>query len=79
VSCNDHEYSTAAHGESVFQHVANFILQQRSEHDHYPIYITDIELSKTLLGADYASVQTIHYLQYKRLFESRLQQFLDFQ
>jgi adenylate cyclase class 1 len=77
VYCNDREYSTVEHGESLYQHVANYILQQREVPDEYPIYITDIDLSKALLGLDYANVQTVHYLQYKRHFESRLQQFLN--
>jgi adenylate cyclase class 1 len=77
VYCNDREYTTVEHGESLYQHVANYILQHRQEDKEYPIYITDIDLSKSLLGAEYASVQTVHYLQYKRHFESKLQQFLD--
>ena len=38
---------------------------------------TAIFLSKNLLGSDYHHVQTMHYLNYKRHFESRLQQILD--
>ena len=78
VYCNDLEYSSAEHGESLYQHVANHILQQRKDKEHYPIYITDIDLSKSLLGTDYADVQTIHYLHYKRHFESKLQQYIEF-
>jgi adenylate cyclase class 1 len=78
VYCNDREYSSTEHGEALYQHVADYILQQRKDKAQYPIYITDIDLSKSLLGTDYADVQTIHYLQYRRHFESKLQQFIDF-
>ena len=77
VYCNDREYSTLEHGESLYQTVADYILQLRQTNKVYPIYITDIDLSKALLGAEYTNVQTVHYLQYKRHFETKLQQFLD--
>ncbi|MBI1423978.1 MAG: hypothetical protein GC149_10970 [Gammaproteobacteria bacterium] len=77
VYCNDRKYSTLQHGESLYQHVTDYILQQRAENNQYPIYITDIELSRSLLGTDYTHIQTIHYLHYKRHFESRLQRNLD--
>ena len=79
VYCNDREYSTLQHGESLYQAVANYILQQRQTSKAYPIYITDVDLSKTLLGVEYTNVQTVHYLHYKRHFEAKLQQFLDLQ
>lgn len=77
VYCNDREYSTPEHGDSLYQHVARYIRQHRNEAANYPGYITDIDLSKALLGDEYAFVQTIHYLQYKRLFESRLQPYIE--
>ena len=77
VYCNDREYSTVEHGDLLYQQVASYILQQRTQHEQYPIYITDIDLSKALLGSEYANVQTVQYLQYKRHFETMLQQYLD--
>lgn len=77
VYCDDQEYSSLAHGDQLYRHIAEHILRLRHNHERYPIYITDIDLSKSLLGSDYANVQTIHYLNYKRHFESKLQQILD--
>lgn len=77
VHCDDREYTTAEHGASLYQHVAQYILHHRKHQRNYPIYITDIDLSKSLLGADVAHVQTSHYLHYKRHFESKLQEYLD--
>lgn len=77
VYCNDREYSTVDHGDTLFNDVAQYILQHRKHSSRYPIYITDIDLSKSLLGDESAYVQTMHYLQYKRLFESRLQALLE--
>lgn len=73
VYCNDREYSNVVHGDLLYQEVARYILQHRQEREQYSIYITDIDLSKALLGSDFADVQTVHYLQYKRHFETMLQ------
>jgi adenylate cyclase class 1 len=76
VHFHDRKYSSLAHGEGLYQLVADYILQQRRDDNQYPMYITDLDLSKALLGTDSAHLQTIHYLQYKRHFEAKLQRFL---
>jgi adenylate cyclase, class 1 len=60
VYCIDREYTTAEHDDSLYQHVAQYILLHRQQEDFYPIYITDIDLSKTLPGDEYAYVQTVY-------------------
>ena len=65
------------HGDRIYKYVAQVILSKRRNAEKYPIYITDVDLSKSLLGNDYNDVQTAHYLKYKRLIESRLQEILD--
>jgi adenylate cyclase class 1 len=77
VYCDGREYSTLKHGDSLYKVVADYILLQRRSGKPYPIYITDIDLSKALFGVESANVQSVHYLHYKRLFETKLQQFLD--
>lgn len=70
--CNDREYSSLEHGERLFDKIADYIVGLRRQRETYPIYITDIDLSKDLLGPDYNQVQTALYLNYKKLFETRL-------
>ena len=71
----DREFSSLQYGDELFGEVAKHILHRRTSSDSYPIYITDIDISSQLLpdtGSE--ERQTIHYLQYKRRFEERLQQ-----
>ncbi len=71
--CGKREFSTQEYGEDLFRHVANYVLAQRSSGSNYPIYITDIDLSKGLLGADAVhGLQTVHLLTYKQRIESHL-------
>ncbi len=70
--CEDQEFSSVEHGKQMFRNLANHIVTLRHSHEKYPIYITDIDLSKALLGTDYANVQTVHYLKYKKHIENIL-------
>jgi len=76
VYCEDQEYSTIEHGQSLYQRICNHILKKRSQHSKYPIYITDIDLSKSMLGQNYSEIQTIHFLNYKKFFENKLLEML---
>ena len=76
VYCENNEYSTIEHGQSLYQHIARHVLDKRSQHEKYPIYITDIDLSESLLGPNSTDVQTIHYLNYKKLIENKLVEIL---
>ncbi len=72
IYCNDREFSSLEYGEKLYQEVAKYMLLLRQPPATYPIYITDIDLSRSLLGEDFTGVQTIHYLQYKRQIEDTL-------
>ncbi len=72
IYCADSEFSTLEYGEALFCAVAKFILARRQGKSNYPIYITDLDLPKALQGDDMRGVQTIHYLQYKRRIEDKL-------
>ena len=77
VYCEDKEYSSLEHGEQLYQQIAQLILKRRKGNTAYPMYITDLDLSRSLLGNDSTDVQTIHYLNYKKYFENKLQFILE--
>jgi adenylate cyclase class 1 len=71
--CGDREFSTLEHGDRLFEEVARHVVEQRASGAAYPIYITDIDLSRNLLGAEASSgLQTVHFLNYKKRIEQRL-------
>lgn len=75
--CEGREFSSLEYGDEVFAEVARFILQHRAEGQRYPIYITDADVSRTLLGADGTTgLQVSHYLNYKKMVERRLNEAL---
>lgn len=75
--CNDQEFSTLEHGDRLFEVVAGYVLSQRASGQLYPIYITDIDLARGLLGADNGqALQMVHFLNYKKRIEARLNQAL---
>lgn len=77
VFCNEREFLSVEYGDRLFNEVVQFILQQRKSGMYYPIYITDIDVSPKMLGAEIPQqIQTIHYLNYKRKIEGRLNQVL---
>lgn len=67
--CNHREFSELEYGADLFAAVARHILAQRRTSEHYPCYITDLDLSR-VLGDGQA--QTIHYLRYKSELETAL-------
>jgi len=71
------EYSTLEHGEQLYKFIANHILAKRSGKKDYPMYITDIDLAPSLIGNESATIQSIHYLNYKKYFENKLQAILE--
>jgi adenylate cyclase class 1 len=73
VYCNDVEFSSMEEGGEVFRRAAAYILEQRRAGAPYPVYITDIDVPLTALGAESPSqLQTIHFLRYKDEIEARL-------
>ncbi len=73
VYCNDQEFSSLDYGNGLFREVALYVLGRRGSSQRYPIYITDVDLSPSLLGARSADrVQAIDYLKYKKRIEEKL-------
>lgn len=77
VFCDQHEFSSLEYGDRLLREVVQYVVQQRRSGMYYPIHITDIDVSPKMLGAESVQqVQTIHYLNYKRKIEGRLNQVL---
>jgi adenylate cyclase class 1 len=75
--CDGKEFSTLEHGKTLFEAVANHVLDLRASRADYPIYITDIDLSgMARAGETSGTPQTIHYLNCKRHLEKRLNEAL---
>lgn len=71
--CNDREFSSMEYGADVFTAAAQFIREQRQSKNNYPVYITDIDVPPSVMGAESADqLQTIHYVEYKQKIENRL-------
>ncbi len=77
IYCEDREFSSLEFGPRLFQAVSRHILLRRSSGEDYPIYITDIDLSPTLMvDTEAKSLQTIDYLSYKKIIEEKLHEAL---
>lgn len=75
VFCQNKEFSYIEYGKELFNVVANHIIKQRANGQQYPIYITDIDISRGLINQiESNSLQTIHYLNYKKRIEDKLNQ-----
>ncbi len=72
IYCQEREFSTLEYGEQIYYEVASHVLSKRKSGEKYPIYITDLDLSKSLLDMDMKQLQTFHYLKYKKEIESYL-------
>ena len=72
IYCQEREFSSLEYGEKLYIEVAKHILNKRSSGGKYPIYITDLDLSKSLLDMDMRYLQTFHYLKYKKEIEHYL-------
>lgn len=71
--CEGKEFSSLEYGDGVFTQVARYVLGRRHNNIRYPIYITDVDVNRTVLGADASTtLQTIHYLEYKKAIEQKL-------
>lgn len=71
--CDHREFSELEHGAELYRSVARHILARRSGGEHYPCYLTDLDLSRLL---DRQAAQTLHYLRYKARLEHALNQAL---
>ncbi|MCC7412249.1 MAG: class I adenylate cyclase [Gammaproteobacteria bacterium] len=73
IFCDAIELSSLEHGAGVFDAAARHILARRASGEHYPLYITDLDLSAALLARrGIESLQTVHLLQYKHTIEGYL-------
>ena len=73
IFCDDKEFSSLEYGNELFSIVTNHILERRRNRESYPIYISDIDLSQSLLVEnDTSHIQTIHFLNYKKRIEDKL-------
>ena len=72
--CDSVEFSYLEHGANVLARVAEHILALRGGGEVYPIYITDIDLSRVPKLGDGSQVELITHLQYKREIEKVLNQ-----
>lgn len=71
--CDEREFSSMEYGDRLFNRVSEYIYGLRKEKDYYPIYITDMDVPLSVLGASTASqLQTVHFLNYKKKVEERL-------
>lgn len=71
--CDNQEFSSLEYGKKLFSAVADHVMQQRISGQSYPVYITDISLDAAVIGDDKLdSLQTIHFLTYKRRIEHQL-------
>ncbi|MBI5450885.1 MAG: class I adenylate cyclase [Gammaproteobacteria bacterium] len=71
------EYSSLEFGDKVFEEVARSVLQRRVGSSIYPIYITDLDLSRNAVGKQRGEyLQTQFYLLNKREIEERFAQAL---
>lgn len=73
IYCNDIEFNAVNFGDQVFNKAANYIHNFRSSNEIYPIYISDIDISRSVLNENNEDqLQTIHYLNYKKKIEAKL-------
>lgn len=73
IFCNEREFATMDQGQEMFASVADYILQLRQGGEHYPIYITDVDVPLSVLGIDTPDqLQTTLLLRYKQKIEDRL-------
>jgi len=77
IYCEGREFSTLEYGEKIYNEVVTYLLSKRRNGAKYPVYITDIDLSKSLLGMDMKYLQTFHFLKYKKEIEHYLSLVLD--
>ncbi len=75
--CDGREFTSLEYGPGLYEEVAAHIINRRQSGMFYPLYITDIDLPPVLLGGDAMTpLQTIHFLNYKKLIEERLNEAL---
>lgn len=78
IYCDDQEFSVIEFGDDVFRQVARYVVSHRGSGEHYPIYITDLDLSGVATGeAGESTVQTAVMLNLKKTIEKQINAALD--
>lgn len=78
IYCDDQEFSVMEFGDEVFRHVARYVVGHRGSGEHYPIYITDLDLSGIATGeVGESAVQTAVMLNLKKTIEKQINAALD--
>ena len=73
IYCDHQEFSQLEHGEKVFEMAARYILSMRPSRSRYPVYITDLDLSRSNKHEEKSkNLQTSQYMIQKQVIESRL-------
>lgn len=73
IFCGNQEYSSLEHGLDVFTHVAEHIATRRKSGRHYPVYISDMDLTPASLGSNSAyGIQSVLFLKHKKRIEKQL-------
>lgn len=73
IYCNDIEFTSIIHGNEIFEVVSSSIMAFRKNKENYPIHITEIDVPCSMLGVENdAQLQTIHFLNYKKKIETKL-------
>jgi len=75
--CDNHEFSYMEYGEKLYTEVVKYVLGKRCETEPYPVYITDMDLTRTIVQQESTGMQTVHFLNYKKLIEKRLNMAMD--
>ena len=68
----DEEFSSLQYGSKLYLEVVKRVLLSRDSEDKYDIYVTDIDLSPTILNMKTNSLQSSRYLYFKRQIEDNL-------
>ena len=73
IYCEDREYSSLQFGENLFNIVAKQVMKYRSSRQAYPVHISDIDLSQSMLNDQNRNqFQSNQFFRYKKHIESKL-------
>lgn len=71
--CNGREFSSLEMGNAVFEATVNYVVELRQSGQRYPVYITDISMSPSIIGQEaLGKMQTVNFLAYKARIEEKL-------
>ena len=68
----EREFTSLEFGDDLFPEVAACIVAERKNKKPYPIYVTDIDLSTSIIDESGRYVQSVQYLRYKKTIEEAL-------